>query len=104
MDWHELTHGWDGLLLVFLLITLPLSFAMVQRRAPVGRWLALPIAVVALIIFLGLVFSLLLPVLRGITGRHSEDDPALLTVAVGVSLAVSYFVGRLISGEDSDGA
>jgi hypothetical protein len=103
MDWHRLTHGWNGLLFAILLITLPLSFAMVQCRAPLRRWLALPPAVVVLAIFLGLVFSLLIPVLRGMTSRRDEDDPVLLAIAVGISLAIGYVVGRRLSGGDSNG-
>ncbi len=58
------------MLFVILLIALPLSFAMVQCRAPLRRWLALPPAVVVLMILHGLVFSLLVAVLEGMTGRR----------------------------------
>jgi dolichyl-phosphate-mannose--protein O-mannosyl transferase len=97
MDWHRLTHGWNALLFVILLIALPLSFAMVQCRAPLRRWLALPPAVVVLMIVLGLVFSFLIPVLAGMTGRRDEDDPVLLAIAVGISLVTGYVVGRRLS-------
>ena len=94
MTWHQLTHGTDGLVFMWVLVAVPYWVALWRGRASVRGWLVSPLSAVILVI----IAAILADALDGLwhpharPGRHSASDEAL---AVGCFLVVGYLGGRI---------
>jgi type IV secretory pathway TraG/TraD family ATPase VirD4 len=94
---HALTHGWNGFILGYMLVLIPLLFGLRHGRAPAdalwrGPLLAIPVTLIG-----GIAVSILSSPLRTF-GVDKESGFQLVFGAL-VSMGVGYLAGRVIAAK-----
>src|SRR5258708_3183840 len=93
---HALTHGMNGLVLVYLVVQIPLLAGLIRSRAPLSQLLASPILAIVLVLLMGIVLNIMSPLFR----RLGIAPDGVLELAIGVTscAAAAYASGRLLAG------
>jgi Type IV secretion-system coupling protein DNA-binding domain len=92
---NALIHGWSGLVLGYSVVGGPMLAAMVKGRARLQKLLWSPVLAIPVTLMAGVATAAIQPVLRGLgmaTGGLMQ-----LAAGVGVSAAVGYVSGRVMS-------
>ncbi len=92
---HALTHGWSGLALGYGVVSGPMVTALVRGRATLQKLLWSPLIAVPVTMAAGIATTAIQPALRGV--GMASGGVMQLAAGVGVSAAVGYVSGRIIS-------
>lgn len=57
--WNNLTHGWNGLVVAWLLVAVPLWIGLARGKAAIRQWLLSPVIAIVILFGTGLVVSIL---------------------------------------------
>jgi hypothetical protein len=91
MSWHDLTHGWHGLLLGWLLVAVPTWVGMTRARAPIHTWLRSPVTVTILLIIGAILIEIAQWLLKTYAGLEDTSPPA--EAAAMVCYVLTGYVG-----------
>jgi len=84
MTWHNLTHGWNGLIFGWCLVAVPLWVGLLQGKASMHKWLMSPVLAIVLF-FAAAMVSLVLP----------RNGTANVILTILCYIAIGYGGGRL---------
>jgi type IV secretory pathway TraG/TraD family ATPase VirD4 len=86
----HLTHGWNGLMLAWLMVAIPLWVCFSKRKAEIRQWVLSPVIALAILFGVGICVSILQAVLNA--GNVMNAAIALVCLSL-----AGYFGGRFLT-------